>query len=100
MLVHHGLFWEKEPRVGPVMRERLRALRRRPEPVAYHLALDAHPEVGNNALLCEELGVDREGRFADGLGFGGRLTSPAPVSKLAERVQQRAGHAARLLLRP
>jgi dinuclear metal center YbgI/SA1388 family protein len=93
VLVHHGLFWEKEPRVvGPVMRERLRALFDADlSLVAYHLALDAHPEVGNNALLCDELGVEREGRFADGLGFGGRLTSPAPVSELAERAQQRLG---------
>ena len=61
VLVHHGLFWEKEPRVvGPVMRERLRALFDADLSLAaYHLALDAHPEVGNNALLCDELGVER-----------------------------------------
>jgi dinuclear metal center YbgI/SA1388 family protein len=91
VLVHHGLFWEKEPRVvGPVMRERLRALFDADlSLVSYHLALDAHPDVGNNALLCDELGVEREGRFADGLGYGGRLSSPAPVSDLAERVQEK-----------
>jgi dinuclear metal center YbgI/SA1388 family protein len=93
VLVHHGLFWEKEPRVvGRVMRERLRALFDADlSLVSYHLALDAHPEVGNNALLCDELGVARDGRFADGLGFGGRLSSPAPVSDLAERVQEKLG---------
>ena len=37
----------------------------------YHLALDAHPEVGNNALLARELGVDVDGPFAE-IGFGGR----------------------------
>jgi len=93
VLVHHGLFWERDTRVvGPVMRERLRALF---DPdlslVAYHLALDAHPEVGNNALLCDELGVERESRFADGLGFGGRLPDPVPVSALADRAQKRLG---------
>jgi dinuclear metal center YbgI/SA1388 family protein len=93
VLVHHGLFWERDTRVvGPVMRERLRALFDADlSLVAYHLALDAHPEVGNNALLCEELGVEREGRFADGLGFGGRLPEPVPVSALAERAQERLG---------
>ena len=93
VLVHHGLFWEKEPRVvGPVMRERLRALFDADlNLVAYHLALDAHPEVGNNALLCEELRIEQNGRFANGLGFGGRLASPGPVSELAERVQERLG---------
>jgi dinuclear metal center YbgI/SA1388 family protein len=93
VLVHHGLFWDRDTRViGPVMRERLRALFDADlSLVAYHLALDAHPEVGNNALLCEELGIEREGRFADGLGFGGRLPEAVPVSVFAERVQERLG---------
>jgi dinuclear metal center YbgI/SA1388 family protein len=93
VLVHHGLFWDRDTRVvGPVMRERLRALFDADlSLVAYHLALDAHPEVGNNALLCEELGIERERRFADGWGFGGRLHEPVPVSALAERVQERLG---------
>ena len=93
VLVHHGLFWERDSRVvGPVLRERLRALFDADlNLVAYHLALDAHEEVGNNALLCDELGVDRERRFADGYGFGGRLAEPVPISDLAERAQQRLG---------
>jgi dinuclear metal center YbgI/SA1388 family protein len=93
VLVHHGLFWERDSRVvGPVLRERLRALFDADlNLVAYHLALDAHAEVGNNALLCDELGVDRQRRFADGYGFGGRLAEPVPISDLAERAQQRLG---------
>jgi dinuclear metal center YbgI/SA1388 family protein len=93
VLVHHGLLWDKEPRrIGPVTRERLRALFDADlSLVAYHLALDAHPEVGNNALLCAELGIEREGRVADGYGFGGRLADPIPVTELAERVQELLG---------
>ncbi|HSK16490.1 MAG TPA: Nif3-like dinuclear metal center hexameric protein [Gaiellaceae bacterium] len=93
VLVHHGLFWEKEPRaVGPLMRERLRALFDADlNLVAYHLALDAHPEVGNNALLCAELGIEQEQRVAGGLGFGGRLRDPVGISAFAERVQERLG---------
>jgi len=93
VLVHHGLFWDRDTRViGPVMRERLRALFDADlSLVAYHLALDAHPEVGNNALLCEELGIERKDRFADGFGFGGRLPEPVPVSALAELAQERLG---------
>jgi dinuclear metal center YbgI/SA1388 family protein len=93
VLVHHGLLWDKEPRVvGSVLRERLRALFDADLTLAaYHLALDAHPEVGNNALLAGELGVERERRFADGLGFGGRLAEPLPISDLAARVQERLG---------
>jgi dinuclear metal center YbgI/SA1388 family protein len=93
VVVHHGLLWEKDTRViGTLLRERLRALFDADLTLAaYHLALDAHPEVGNNALLADELGIQREGRFADGLGFGGRLAEPVPVSALAERVQERLG---------
>ncbi|HEU4449385.1 MAG TPA: Nif3-like dinuclear metal center hexameric protein [Gaiellaceae bacterium] len=93
VLVHHGLFWDKEPRaIGPVLRERLRALFDADlSLVAYHLALDAHPVIGNNALLCDELGIERDARFADGLGFGGRLSEPLPASELAARVEQRLG---------
>ena len=93
VLVHHGLLWDNEPRrIGPAQKERLRALFDADlSLVGYHLALDAHPEIGNNALLCDELGVVRDGRFADGYGFGGRLPDPVPVSDLAERVQERLG---------
>jgi dinuclear metal center YbgI/SA1388 family protein len=93
VLVHHGLFWEKDTRrIDAVMRERLRALFDADlSLVAYHLALDAHPEIGNNALLCDELGIERESRFADGYGFGGRLPNPIPASDLAERVHERLG---------
>jgi dinuclear metal center YbgI/SA1388 family protein len=55
---------------------------------AYHLALDAHPEVGNNALLARELGVEVEGPFA-GIGVGGRLAAPEPLESLLARVRER-----------
>ena len=90
LIVHHGLFWEKDARViGPLQRARLEALFHADlNLVAYHLALDAHPEIGNNALLADELGVDRERRFTD-WGYGGRLAAPTPVSELADRVREK-----------
>ena len=92
VLVHHGLFWDRDTRViGPVMRERLRVLFDAGITLlAYHLALDAHPEVGNNALLCRGLGVEPEQRFA-GIGFGGPLAEPLPVEALAGRLEQLLG---------
>jgi len=92
VLVHHGLFWDRDSRVvGPVMRERLRTLFDADLTLlAYHLALDAHPEVGNNALLCSELGLEPERRFA-GIGFGGTLAAPLSVGSLARRVGDRLG---------
>jgi dinuclear metal center YbgI/SA1388 family protein len=90
VIVHHGLFWEKDTRVvGPVMRTRLEALFYADlSLVAYHLALDAHPEIGNNALLADTLGVTRERRFTD-WGYGGTLEEPMPVSEFALRVQEK-----------
>ena len=90
VIVHHGLFWEKDTRVvGPVMRARLEALFYADlSLVAYHLALDAHPEIGNNALLADALGVTRERRFTD-WGYGGPLDEPMPVSEFATRVQEK-----------
>ena len=88
LLVHHGLFWEKDPRVvDHGMRGRLEALFQGDlSLVAYHLALDAHPEIGNNALLAEQLGVEPERRFTD-WGYGGRLAEPAQISDFATIVQ-------------
>jgi dinuclear metal center YbgI/SA1388 family protein len=57
---------------------------------AYHLALDAHPEVGNNALLARELGVEPSERFA-GIGFGGRLAEPVSVEQFAAHVREKLG---------
>ena len=53
LLVHHGLFWRNEPLVvDRRLRGRLEALfAANVTLAAYHLALDAHPELGNNALL-------------------------------------------------
>ncbi len=92
VLVHHGLFWERDTRVvGALMRERLRALFDAGLTlVAYHLALDAHPDVGNNAYLARELGVDPDARFV-GIGWGGALREPLAVGDLTVRVQALVG---------
>jgi dinuclear metal center YbgI/SA1388 family protein len=89
LLVHHGLFWDRDPRpIGRAMRQRLETLfEAHLSLAAYHLALDAHPEVGNNALLCRALGVDPVERFA-GVGYGGPLAEPCSVDELAGRVER------------
>ena len=90
VLVHHGLFWDRDSRVvGPELKGRLRALFHADLTLAaYHLALDAHPELGNNALLARELGVDPKDRFAE-IGFGGPLDRPQPMDEFATRVRER-----------
>ena len=92
VIVHHGLFWNNESRVvGPLLKERLRALFDADLTLAaYHLALDAHPEVGNNALLARELEVDVERPFAS-VGVGGRLREPRPRDEVVARVRETVG---------
>jgi dinuclear metal center YbgI/SA1388 family protein len=65
VLVHHGLLWDKAPRrVTPTMAQRLRLLlEHEVNLVAYHLPLDAHPTIGNNALIAEGLGAGDLTRF-------------------------------------
>jgi dinuclear metal center YbgI/SA1388 family protein len=90
VLVHHGLFWDRDSRViGPELKGRLRALFDADLTLAaYHLALDGHPELGNNVLLARELGVDTVERFA-GIGFAGPLDRPQPMDEFATRVRER-----------
>ncbi len=58
ILVHHGLFWRGETRVTGWMRKRLGALINHDVNLfAYHLPLDAHPQLGNNAQLARVLGL-------------------------------------------
>jgi dinuclear metal center YbgI/SA1388 family protein len=92
VLVHHGLFWRFNP-VGltPVLAERLRPLFKHDVALAgYHLPLDAHPEVGNNALLAEALGCDEHVAFGT-VGRGGTYAEPVPISTLVERVAAACG---------
>ena len=88
VLVHHGIFWRNEPLwIDRRQRGRLEALFAADLTlVAYHLALDAHPELGNNAQLATALGVEREGEFGE-LGLGGRLTDPIGLDELVERIR-------------
>src|SRR3954471_11601584 len=67
VLVHHGGFWRNEPqRIRARMRGRLETLFAADMSVAaYHLALDAHPELSDSALLAAELGVQVEGAFEE-----------------------------------
>ena len=90
VLVHHGLFWDRDSRViDATLKGRLRALFDADLTLAaYHLALDAHPDIGNNVLLAREVGVDPVERFAE-IGFAGPLDRPQPMDEFATRVRER-----------
>jgi dinuclear metal center YbgI/SA1388 family protein len=70
VLAHHGLFWRSEPgAIDVALARRLRVLFEGDMSlVAYHLPLDAHPEVGNNALLARALGAGELEPFAEHRG--------------------------------
>ena len=67
IFVHHGLFWRgMDGRVTGWMKQRLqRLLAHDINLFAYHLPLDAHPELGNNAQLGRVLGWQADQRFGD-----------------------------------
>ncbi|MBA3261799.1 MAG: Nif3-like dinuclear metal center hexameric protein [Thermoleophilaceae bacterium] len=91
VLCHHGLFWEFHPRsIGPAMKQRLSILFDADISLAgYHLPLDAHPEVGNNALICSALGLERAEPFAEHkgrpIGIVGRSAEGIAFAELRER---------------
>lgn len=101
IVVHHGLFWRgQDGRVTGWMKQRLALLLAHDINLyAYHLPLDAHPELGNNAQLGRVLGLAVDappaGRFGEqGLGFLG--TPPAGLAQ----PQALADHVAQVLNRP
>ena len=65
VLVHHGLFWRgQDGRITGWLRQRLALLLAQGINLyAYHLPLDAHAELGNNAQLGLRLGLCADGRF-------------------------------------
>jgi dinuclear metal center YbgI/SA1388 family protein len=99
VLCHHGILWNKQPLVVDAQRRaRLEALFGADMSLAaYHLPLDAHPEVGNNALICEALGLRRGEPFGDtggrSLGFVGHAPEPGGIARaeLVERCRRAFG---------
>ena len=91
VLVHHGLFWRNEPLVVDArLRGRLEALfRGGGSLVAYHLALDAHPTLGNNAQLAARVGATPVGPF-EVVGLGCTVDA-VRVEDLAARVAGAVG---------
>ena len=82
VLVHHGYFWRGEDgRVTGMRRKRLATLLGNDINLfAYHLPLDAHPELGNNAQLGRLMGWEADGRFGEqDLGWTGVLGHPSTL---------------------
>lgn len=96
ILVHHGYFWKGEDgRVTGIRRKRLSSLLANDiNLLAYHLPLDAHPELGNNAQLAQRLGWVEEGRFGEqDVAWLGSLVGPGTLAELAADVARVLGRA-------
>jgi dinuclear metal center YbgI/SA1388 family protein len=96
IFVHHGLFWRgQDGRVTGWMKQRLALLLGHDINLfAYHLPLDAHPELGNNAQLGLKLGLRATGRFGEQeLGFLGERSDGAAFADANEL----AAHLAQVL---
>ena len=99
IFVHHGLFWRgQDGCVTGWMKQRLALLLAHDINLfAYHLPLDAHPELGNNAQLGVQLGLAATARFGEQeLGF---LGSRADGRSFAD-ASELAGHIENVLKRP
>ena len=92
VIVHHGMFWRNEPLwIDRRQQGRLEALFAADLTLlAYHLPLDAHPVIGNNALLADALGVEVERPFGE-VGQGGRLPSPTGIDQIVARIREIVG---------
>lgn len=90
LLVHHGMFWKNElPTVTGWKKERIAALLRHDINMAgYHLPLDAHPTLGNNAQLAGRLGFATEKRFGEqNLLNSGSLKQAKTLGALAAHIE-------------
>jgi dinuclear metal center YbgI/SA1388 family protein len=92
VLVHHGFFWKGEsPCITGTRHRRIATLINNGiSLLGYHLPLDAHPELGNNAQLGLRLGITVQGTFGAGrgpdLGVWGQLDRPYSSAELAAHI--------------
>lgn len=94
LLVHHGYFWKgEEPCITGLKRKRIvRLLENDINLLAYHLPLDAHPELGNNAQLAQKLALQVEGTAGEtDLIWYGSLPAPCTAGELATRIDTALG---------
>lgn len=91
LLVHHGFFWRNEDAsIVGIKKHRIAALIKNDVSLlAYHLPLDAHAELGNNARLGNLLGIRPVAKFGEqNIAWVGELDRPLTLQQFAEITQQ------------
>ncbi len=95
VLVHHGFFWRgEEVTIVGLKKQKIALLVENDiSLVAYHLPLDAHTKLGNNAQLAKQLGLSIEGRFgvAPSVGMHGSLLTKRNGQELADHIAHTLG---------
>ncbi|MFM2597671.1 Nif3-like dinuclear metal center hexameric protein [Vibrio fortis] len=93
LLVHHGYFWKGEPEpIRGMKGKRIRTLIKNDiNLMGYHLPLDIHPELGNNAELARLLEIEVEGGLEghpQSVAMFGKLRKPMTGAEFAEKINQ------------
>lgn len=94
LLVHHGYFWKGEdPRIIGMKHARIAKLIKNDiSLLGYHLPLDAHSELGNNAQLAKRFGISyTEDMDSEGVGKIGEFASPKSLSDFSQEVEKILG---------
>ena len=102
LVVHHGLFWGAPQRIVGHLFERIRFLVEKGLALyAAHLPLDIHPEVGNNAGLARQIGLEGLEPFGAykgvKIGLKGMLPEPLALDEIVSRLSARQGEPVRTL---
>jgi len=94
VIVHHGLSWGSGfRRITGLLAQRIRVLMQNDMSLyASHLPLDAHPEIGNNAVLARALEIEDKAPFFDYhgmcIGWSGRLPHPLRTADLRAALEE------------
>ncbi len=100
LIVHHGYFWRGEaPNLVGIKKRRIEhLLKHEMSLLAYHLPLDAHPELGNNAQLASYLGLGKEGAFGEQkIACFGQLQPQMTLAQFASRLSEELGQAPQVI---
>jgi dinuclear metal center YbgI/SA1388 family protein len=95
LIVHHGYFWRnEEANITGIKKRRIaHLLHHEMSLLAYHLPLDAHPELGNNAHLAKQLGWLEQGRFGEQeIASFGTLQQMQTLAQLAAQLTTELRH--------
>lgn len=102
LLVHHGILWRTVERLAGPLGRRVRMLVQRDMHLyAAHLSLDAHPEVGNNAVLARLLDVAIDGWWCAPMGLPigvwGSATAVPTLAQFVQKIEQQLHTKTRVL---